>query len=195
MVNVIQACINESRRLSAESSITLSPTFAYRYPTPRAMIEALAPNVTKKSSVGDSTSRKSQEQIMEDYVTTLTRGLGSDVKASTAMQTPGTETVLVTGTTGALGAHFLADLLSRPSVQRVFAFNRGIQTELFDRQQQALVNNGQNIDLKQEVDRGRVVLVAGDLAKEDWGIDAKIFNEVRTPFSCGHAIVNHLIYS
>jgi len=187
--------MNESHRLSAESSITLSPTFAYRYPTPRTMIEALAPNVTKKSSVGGSMNGKPQEQIMEDYVTTLTRGLSSDVEAPTTMRTPAAETVLVTGTTGALGAHFLADLLSRPSVQRIFAFNRGIQTELLDRQQHALVNNGQNVDLRQEVDRGRVVLIAGDLAKEDWGIDAKIFNEVRTPFSCGHAIVNHLIYS
>ena len=107
--NVIQACVNESHRLSASTesgTITLSSTFAYKHPTRRAMIDALAPNVTstRHSSV---TSGKSQEQVMEDYVTTLTHGLTPSLDAG-VVQPPSTEVVLVTGTTGALGAHFLA---------------------------------------------------------------------------------------
>ena len=183
---MIQACVNESRRLSAgaeDGTITLSSTFAYKHPTPRAMVEALAPNVVTSAAHSSTCGGKSQEQIMEDYVTTLTHGLTPALDAS-VVQPPSTEVVLVTGTTGALGAHFLADLLARPFIGRVFAFNRGEQAELFDRQRKALVNNGQqSVNLKQEVDQGRVVLLAGDLAKEDWGIDAQVFDEVRIPCS------------
>ena len=178
--------MNESRRLSAEDgAITLSSTFAYKHPTPRAMVEALAPNVVASAEHSSLTcGGKSQEQIMEVYVTTLTHGLTPALDAS-VVQPPSTEVVLVTGTTGALGANFLANLLARPFIGRVFAFNRGEQAELFDRQQRALVNNGhgQSVNLKQEVDIGRVVLLAGDLAKEDWGIDANVFDEVRFPCS------------
>jgi len=77
----------------------------------------------------------------------------------------------------------------------VFAFNRGEKEELFDRQQQALVNNGQSVDLKREVDQGRVVLLAGDLAKEGWGIDANMFDEVC--FRCSLTIlllITNIVY-
>lgn len=37
---------------------------------------------------------------------------------------PASETVVVTGTTGRLGSHLLAQLLQRPDVRRVYALNR-----------------------------------------------------------------------
>ena len=88
------------------------------------------------------------------------------------------ETVLVTGSTGRLGSHLLAQMLARQDVKRVYALNRGADGKA--RQKAALQTWGLDAGL---VDDPRVVFCAADVAKKDLGVGSEVYEEVRIMLS------------
>ena len=85
--------------------------------------------------------------------------------------------VLVTGTTGSLGAHMLVRLLQCTDVNIVYAFLRkhdGV-TSSMDRQKAALRSRGLD-DIVLQSDK--LVILEGDLATECLGLRSDLYNEV-----------------
>ena len=90
----------------------------------------------------------------------------------------GLETVLVTGTTGRLGSHLLAQLLERMDVARVYALNRGApgsEEALGKRSRAAFRQWGLDESL---LDSGRVSFHPADLLKPHFDLGPALYDEV-----------------
>ena len=85
------------------------------------------------------------------------------------------ETVLLTGTTGRFGRHVLAQLLADPRVARVYALNRGSALE--ERQAAAFREAKLPLSL---LAQGKLMLLSGDLGREDLGLEPALLAEVGT---------------
>ncbi|KAI0681684.1 male sterility protein-domain-containing protein [Cerioporus squamosus] len=91
----------------------------------------------------------------------------------------GLETVLVTGTTGRLGSHLLAQLLERMDVARVYALNRGApgsEESLEKRNRAAFRQWGLDESL---LDSGRVSFHPADLSKPNFDLGEPLYEEMR----------------
>lgn len=86
------------------------------------------------------------------------------------------EVVLLTGTTGRLGSHLLAQLLAKPSVTKVYALNRAAKGSIAGRQHDAFVHWGLDEAL---LSGEKLVLAKADFSKSDLGIGEDLYNEVR----------------
>ena len=90
----------------------------------------------------------------------------------------GVETVLVTGTTGRLGSHLLAQLLERADVAKVYALNRessGSVQALAARQKEAFKQWSLDTSL---LESERVVFHAVDLSKPYFGLSKESYEQV-----------------
>jgi Male sterility protein/Phosphopantetheine attachment site len=113
---------------------------------------------------------------MESMVTKYTHSFPKHV--SSGQLSADNEVVLITGTTGAIGASMLAQLADIPSVTRIYAFNRASSEgslTLRERQALALRKRGYDAGI---LDRGVIVMVEGDQSRPDLGISPKLFQEV-----------------
>lgn len=121
-------------------------------------------------------------RYMEDVVARMTHGITPGPRDTPIPAHSQKEVVLVTGTTGDLGSRLLTELIASPRVERIYAFNRGDMAALIERQEKAIRVHGKDVDLGREMSGGRVVLLSGDLTKEDgWGIERSVFNQVCSP--------------
>lgn len=92
--------------------------------------------------------------------------------------TPDTEVILVTGTTGSLGANILDKLVATPSVSRIYALNRRDQSgksTLKGRQQQSFEEHG--ID-PAVFDSPKIVLLEGDTASANLGLSKEEYESI-----------------
>ncbi|KAF7330994.1 putative polyketide synthase [Mycena venus] len=96
-------------------------------------------------------------------------------------------TVMVTGTTGVLGAHILYELLLRDDVCCVYALNRGDRAgrSLRERQIWALSKYGLDGSLATS---SKLVLVEGDLESENLGLDGELKKKI-------FATTTHIIHN
>jgi thioester reductase-like protein len=79
---------------------------------------------------------------------------------------PETEVVLVTGTSGALGSHIIAQLLQSPEIATVYALNRP-GSNLHDRQRASFSAQGVDLNFLQSP---KLKLLAGDLNLPEFGL-------------------------
>jgi len=90
---------------------------------------------------------------------------------------PSADTVLITGTTGTLGSNVLAKLLQDNAVKTIYAFNRpstsGESSQM--RHRGAFLRQGLSLAL---LVSPKLVLLEGDLTKEDFGLSATIYQTV-----------------
>lgn len=91
---------------------------------------------------------------------------------------PSGKVILLTGTTGAFGAHLLSTLLDDPKVLTVYALNRSQQgNPLAERQQCALIDRGlQAVDI---MGSPKLHLIEADLGRDGFGLSPKIYEEAR----------------
>ncbi|KAF9561000.1 acetyl-CoA synthetase-like protein [Agrocybe pediades] len=103
---------------------------------------------------------------------------------------PDGDIVLATGTTGALGAHLLTELVQAADVTRIYAVNRRSSTanvqSLKDRQKEVLLHRGLNPD--SILTSGKLVLVEADLSLPGLGINEELYEEIRS--SITHIVHN-----
>ena len=87
------------------------------------------------------------------------------------------DVVLITGTTGSIGASTLAELLESPKVEKVYALNRSHKKgPLSLRQKLAFTSQGLNGDL---VLSKKLVMLEGDLGRPCLGLEDSTQQEVR----------------
>lgn len=85
-------------------------------------------------------------------------------------------TVLLSGSTGALGANVLAELVASPVVRKAYAVTRPGQGDVYERHAEALRREG--YDATSILDSPKVHLVEADLSAEGFGLEKKVYEEV-----------------
>lgn len=115
--------------------------------------------------------------VMEEFVSNFTDRLKSlailPLAGSTAPCTM--HIVLVTGTTGILGSHILAELLERDDVEHVYALNRSSRVPLLERQSAAFQKQRLSPALANST---KLNLICAQLGNEDLGLSPEVSDEV-----------------
>lgn len=91
--------------------------------------------------------------------------------------------VLLTGSTGSLGAHVLVALLEDPKVAKVYTLNRG--SDVAERQRLSFVDKDLPTDL---LASKKLVQLTADLSRDDLGLESAVLNEIKS--SATHFIHN-----
>jgi thioester reductase-like protein len=128
----------------------------FEYPN----LKALAAYLSSLRS-GESFSKRSEidemQALIDKYAAFTPR---------TVAEPGAPKVVLLTGATGSLGAHLLAELLRDPNVQKVYCLNRGAD---------AHARTVESLRLRKlEVPLGRVESLGADLTRPDLGLDRKL---------------------
>ncbi|GBE89888.1 putative polyketide synthase [Sparassis crispa] len=143
-----------------------------------------------QSAVGKQEFRgeRSEADLMNELVAKYTLDMRPRSAVSVSHSpSPSEHVVLVTGTTGALGCHIVARLLSMDEVKHVYGFNRTSTTGTALRARQAAIFAAQGLPSRL-VDSPKLTLVEGDLAAEDLGVSDDIVNELLSS-------VTHIIHN
>ncbi|KAG6831500.1 putative NRPS-like protein biosynthetic cluster [Tephrocybe sp. NHM501043] len=113
------------------------------------------------------------EAMIEKY----SAGLGA-APSNAPFSAPKNKVVLLTGSTGNLGAQILADLLVDPSVERIYALNRASKSEasILERHHERFTDKALNVELLQS---DRLVFVEGDMALPGLGLQDEIYKELQ----------------
>ena len=172
--NTVLHALRQSSRVALHA---LPANFVYDNPT----IAALTAFVLRLFSAGADGGADAEAaaaataRTLDALVAKYVSGFSSHVAAPGAEAAASAdEVVLVTGTTGRLGAHLLAQLAARPSVRRVFALNRP-GADAGARQRDAFAAWGLDAGV---LAGSKVVLLTGDLAQPRLGL-GEAYDEVR----------------
>lgn len=129
------------------TSIRLSPEIVYDNPTISSLSSSLLKHVKGSDQPIDaSSSNEIHQRAMRDMIRKYSsRWPARNISCTERVRN---EVVLLTGSTGSLGAVILSQLIKRGSVSRIYALNRGSTSRsLKDRQLQAFADKGLNLEL------------------------------------------------
>ncbi|TFY54516.1 hypothetical protein EVJ58_g8816 [Rhodofomes roseus] len=182
--NTLLRAVRETQKIDTrhvrESFIYDNPTIAQL----SASIASVALGTDRSESA--STSAAARIDAMRAMLTKYTANFPVH-KADPSVKRPAGDVVLVTGTTGSLGCHLLAQLSENQEVARIYALNRPAkdQLPLRERQRSALIDRGLDASV---LESEKVVLLEGDLAKAHFGVGEKVYEELRRS-------VTHIIHN
>lgn len=195
-------------------SIALPKNIIYTHPTISELLKYLTSLVANplapSSPFEDSRTLRS---MLEDTVNAYTSNFVQHRPDHSLNTSPEGEVYVVTGTTGSLGSFFMSLLLKRPTVRKVYLFNRSSRSMSFAlRHQISFEEKGLDFGLLQKaLDTGRADLVAIDLLEADlgisnairhqachlngWAYDYHVANQTRFRFSDALGCHTHRPYS
>ncbi|KAI5119729.1 hypothetical protein M0805_008659 [Coniferiporia weirii] len=161
-------------RVSTEVNTRVIPVdIVYQFPTV-GTLAAYVSEFTRTS--GDASDRVLQRKVDEMHALVAKYSENFPKHEPTNTLSSDGDVILITGTTGALGALLLVELLSSSTVKRVYALNRR-GGELQSRQWAALKERGLDKSL---LDDPKCVLLEGSLNKENFGLGIDTFEEIQT---------------
>lgn len=179
-MNSLQATSIRNALLRAlrESEIPVSgipQNFVYTQPT-ISSLAAFVSQVARGEGDGISSSAvaAATAQVMKALVAELSSGFPQHRPSAPP---PNAQTVLVTGTTGNVGALVLAKLIESPTVVRVYALNRSGKSgsgTLRERHVKAFEGQGLDIAL---LDSSKIVLLEGDASLPRLGLSQALYDE------------------
>ncbi|KAH9851221.1 acetyl-CoA synthetase-like protein [Lenzites betulinus] len=166
---------------------SIPSTFVYAHPTVAALSSFLFSIVSGEfAHKGADAQREAAVERMRTLLDKYSKGLERHFPEKLAnghangTAHPKAETAIVTGTTGRLGAHLLAQLLARSDVVKVYALNReasGLVKTLETRQKAAFEQWGLDVSL---LTSGKAVFHVVDLAKAHFGVSKEAYEEMRS---------------
>ena len=175
--NRIIGALRTSSDTTAQAAAThVSQDFVFLNPSLHKLAAAVVRLVHPDSSNSVATDGTHGTAFVEQMITKYSDALPRFRRASQV--TEGDIVVLLTGTTGNLGAHILATLLSEKRVKKVYAFNR--PSAKLDRQRLAFMEGGLPLQL---LTLEALHPLEGDTSRADLGLDRDTFLEVRMSFS------------
>ncbi|CAL1703594.1 unnamed protein product [Somion occarium] len=176
--NRIIGALNSSSEPSAQKAAASIPQeFIFTHPTIQRLAAAIV-SLVDPSFGTTAHGRASIEDLIAKYSANL------PAARSVPHGTPPSEIVVVlTGSTGGLGAHLLASLLEEPNVAKVYTLNRG--NDLVERQKASFVDRGLPVEL---LSSGKLVQLTADLSLDDIGLDSDVLKEIKC--SATHIIHN-----
>ncbi|TDL22742.1 acetyl-CoA synthetase-like protein [Rickenella mellea] len=163
----------------------LSVKFVYSNPT----ILGLARYISRVASgavmiIDTPTSLNAKVSEMHGHVEKFTRSFPTHTPNHLATRMNSGDVVLLTGTTGSLGAHLLAELSRDPGVTRIYTLNRADargKLNVSERQNSAL---GKYKIGSEEIEFAKVVFLEGDLTKPDLGLGLDVRKELVESLTC-----------
>ncbi|KAI0633130.1 acetyl-CoA synthetase-like protein [Trametes polyzona] len=172
--------VHTLRDTTSVNTRELPPNFVYTHPTITALASYVHALVSGRAVAGSEEAERAEavkrmRAMLDKYSAGLERGFPEGNVASRG----GPEVVLVTGTTGRLGSHLLAQLLARTDVVKVYALNRGApgsEGKIVERQKAAFREWGLDVPL---LETGKVVFHVVDLAKPKFGLTEEAYDELR----------------
>lgn len=150
---------------------TVPGNFVYQNPTVESLATFISGLVCSKDQKGSA-----QDQaiiFMLSMVEKYTRDLPKHVPSTS---TPSEEVILVSGTTGSLGSSLLDQLIKKPGVRKVYAFNRKSRTPLSERQREGLQERGYDAD--SILNSEKLTLVETTMEDEKLGLPDELYEEV-----------------
>lgn len=176
--NTILRSLKESGRVNTRD---IASSFVYQHPY-IAGLASFVSSIALGQTHGNSGTDKAQE--LRKMVDKYSKNFSTHVPSAPL---PTKDTILLTGTTGALGSNILAQLVASPLVARIYAFNRasGGSTPLLERQKTALQERGLDPSL---VFSKKIVLVEGNVSEKGLGVSAELYSEIRSS-------VTHIIHN
>ncbi|KAF8215590.1 acetyl-CoA synthetase-like protein [Mycena galopus ATCC 62051] len=168
---IVGALKNSGDIAMAAAVLKIPQNFVYAHPTIEQLASAIAALVN-----GDVDDSDNAKNIVEKMIAKYSVGFGTTpLHESSGSSSRGT-VVLLTGSTGGLGSHILEILLSLPSVERVYAFNRKGRSPMSERQRDAFMDRALDLTL---LASDKLVYLEGDTAKEDLGLLADVWSMLR----------------
>ncbi|KAF9008146.1 acetyl-CoA synthetase-like protein [Hymenopellis radicata] len=171
----------------------LTPTFVYEHPTLSDMANALLNVIAGNAEIADNSSKLAELTAMIQKYSVFESPISGKTQRSSSLRS-----VLLTGTTGALGSYLLEGLLRHPEVVTVFAVNRPSDTPTYQRQADAFRSKGLDAQL---LDSRKLVWIDGDPLESDnlpkWkdNVDVVIHNAWRLDFNLSLSSFEPLIRS
>jgi hypothetical protein len=158
---------------------TVSKNVVYDYPSIGALVDFIASKLSIEGATCPEEDIKSQVRRSVDR---FTAGLAPrNIQCDTAKYDDGFEYVVVTGTTGSLGSFVLDQLIDRPSVKRIYCFNRKTNSNTTERQLAGFEDRGLDSSKLEKLLGERVFLYDVDLSQPSFGLTTRDYEEVRYP--------------
>ncbi|KAI0194226.1 putative polyketide synthase [Astrocystis sublimbata] len=131
-----------------------------------------------------SSECEDREQVVAKYVNELTVDWDHAIRSSTSSHSQHGfperrrgKCVLITGGTGGLGSHLVAQALGRHEVTRVVCLNRrNRHHDARQRQAEALLDKGTGVSLDDVM--GRIDVIEADISKPHLGLSEETYNEL-----------------
>ena len=167
--------MNALRNTTKLNTRGISGNFVYQNPT----VFALGKFIHDLTSTGISRQLDNTVKEMTDLVEKYTEDL--PVRGPTGGVTPPEETVLITGTTGAIGSNTLAELYKSDNISRIVVLARKSTVPIYNRQKKALEDRGLDSSI---VDSSKITLLEGDPALPGLGLADDVFLKLKSVVTC-----------
>ena len=162
---------NEHATIKAAESVTQNTV--YSYPTIESMTSFLAALVANPEGFTDSKDRKI---LIEEMIEKYGAGLSGVPRGIPSRTSESAHVVLLTGSTGNLGAQILATILQDDKIRRIYALNRPSgSTSMLERHRERFEDKALDPKL---LGSEKLVFVEGDSASPNLGLPVNIHNEV-----------------
>lgn len=167
-----------SSKATTASAAAVSQNTVYTYPTIESLSNFLIGIVANpETPISINNGKVAIEKLIEKY----SMGLDVPINPSNSLRKlySGGETVLITGTTGNIGAQMLATLLYDDRVKRIFALNRTSSSSqsILQRQEARFQDKGLDKNLLQH---SKLQLIEGDAAEDSLGLAKVVYETVST---------------
>ncbi|KAF9070458.1 male sterility protein-domain-containing protein [Rhodocollybia butyracea] len=152
----------------------ISQNVVYNYPTIAKLSQFI---VALIESPENGVAAKSHEAVIEDMISIYSKGLDAPLPESNANSVPSTTVVLLTGSTGNLGAQILATLLSTESVSKVYTLNRpSSKLSIEQRHKERFEDKGLNSSL---LSSKKLVLLEGESSQPKLGLTDVVYGQLQ----------------
>lgn len=155
-----------------EAAKNVSANIIFENPTIRQLANALKTIVDPSQSQSAEYQLRAKVEDINAMIAKYTQGMPA--ARATAKATEGAPVVLLTGSTGNIGSHILAYLLSDSRVGRVYTLNRP-SADPIGRIKTAFSDRGLPVNVLGD---SRFVSLVGDIMKDQFGLDAERYSEV-----------------
>ena len=170
--------LNALRNTTKLNTREIPANFVYQNPT----VSALGKLIYDLTSTGNSRPLGDTVAGMMDLVRKYTHDFSSH--KPTAGITPHCDAVLITGTTGAIGANTLAELYKAFRVSRIIVLARKSVKPVSARQKKALEDRGLDPTI---IDSPKITLLEGDLTSPGFGLADDVLLELKS-------IITHILH-
>ncbi|KAE9382787.1 NAD(P)-binding protein, partial [Gymnopus androsaceus JB14] len=158
----------------AALAATITQGIVYSYPTIGMLVDVLAQLV--HGSTGALNVSKTHEESMEEMISKYSQGLDASLPDPIQVD-PTQQYVLLTGSTGNLGAQLLQSLLLNDSVARVYTLNRpSTKATMYERHRARFQDKALDISL---LSSPKLVYLSGETSHEDLSLPEDTLKELR----------------
>ncbi|KAF9070475.1 putative aminoadipate reductase [Rhodocollybia butyracea] len=157
------------------ASRVISQNTVYNYPTIAKLSKFILGLI--ESPGQNSILEDSHKAAIEDMISIYSKGLETPIPASNADSVPSKFVVLLTGSTGNLGAQFLAALLSNESVAEVYTLNRpSSRLSILKRHQERFKDKDLDLGL---LSSEKLVLLEGESHQPKLGLTDAVYSKLQ----------------